>query len=68
MNWLSCELPKNSRIAATTGRILISETGVSPSGSRIDIRSRTTRSIRRSPTRSLFWISSPTVFTRRLPR
>ena len=38
------------------------------SESRIDMRSRTTRSMRSRPMRSWFWINSPTVFTRRLPR
>ena len=28
MNWLSCEVPKNSRMLATTGRMLISVWGV----------------------------------------
>ena len=32
------------------------------------MRSRTTRSMRSRPMRSWFWISSPTVLTRRLPR
>jgi hypothetical protein len=46
MNWLSCEVPKNSFSAATTGRMLISVCGVIASTSWVVIRSRTTRSIR----------------------
>ena len=68
MNCESCEPPKNSFIAATTGRTLTSAEGVASSGSVIVIRSRTTRSIRSRPTRNWFWISSPTERTRRLPR
>jgi len=64
-SWLE---PKNSRTAATTGRMLISVIGETLSDSRMDMRSRTTRSMRRRPMRSEFWISSPTVLTRRLPR
>ena len=43
---LSCEEPKNSLIAATTGRMLISVCGVIASTSWVVMRSRTTRSIR----------------------
>ena len=68
MNWLSWEVPKNSFSAATTGRMLISDCGVIASTSCVVIRSRTTRSIRASPVRSWFWISSPTVRMRRLPK
>src|ERR1700710_2871455 len=68
MNWLSCEVPKNSFSAATTGRMLISDCGVIASTSWVVIRSRTTRSIRARPVRSWFWISSPTVRIRRLPK
>src|SRR5207245_6374555 len=68
MNWLSCEPPKNSLIAATTGRMLISSLGVAFSGSTMDMRSRTTRSMRNRPTRNCCWMSSPTARTRRLPR
>jgi hypothetical protein len=53
MNWLSWLPPKNSRVAATTGRMLIRLSGVTWSGSRIDMRSRTTRSMRSRPMRSL---------------
>ena len=68
MNWDSCEVPKNSLIAATTGRMLIRVCGVIASTSWVVIRSRTTRSIRDRPTRTWFWISSPTVRRRRLPK
>ena len=68
MNWLSCEVPKNSFSAATTGRMLISDCGVIASTSWVVIRSRTTRSMRARPVRSWFWISSPTVRMRRLPK
>ena len=68
MNWDSCDVPKNSLIAATTGRMLIRVCGVIASTSCVVIRSRTTRSIRDSPTRTWFWISSPTVRSRRLPK
>ncbi|CFE43074.1 Uncharacterised protein [Mycobacterium tuberculosis] len=68
MNWLSWLVPKNSLIAATTGRMLINVCGVIASTSWVVIRSRTTRSIRDMPTRIWFWISSPTVRRRRLPK
>src|SRR5438552_2051992 len=42
--------------------------GVAFSGSTIDMRSRTTRSMRSRPTRNWLWMSSPTARTRRLPR
>ena len=68
MNCDSCEVPKNSLSAATTGRMLIRDCGVMASTSCVVIRSRTTRSIRARPVRSWFWISSPTVRIRRLPK
>ena len=68
MNWLSWLPPKNSFIAATTGRMLMSAFGVALSISWIVIRSRTTRSMRRRPIRNAFWISSPLARMRRLPR
>src|SRR3970282_403762 len=58
MNCESWLPPKNSFMAATTGRMLISAFGVALSISWIVIRSRTTRSIRRRPIRNAFWISS----------
>ena len=68
MNWESWLVPKNSLMAATTGRMLISEVGVMDSTSWVVIRSRTTRSIRDSPMRSWFWMSSPTDRMRRLAK
>ena len=68
MNWLSWLEPKNSLIAATTGRMLIRVCGVIASTSWVVMRSRTTRSMRERPTRTWFWISSPTERTRRLPK
>ena len=68
MNCESWEPPKNSFIAATTGRTLTSAEGVASSGSVMVMRSRTTRSMRSRPTRNWFWINSPTDRTRRLPR
>ncbi len=68
MNWLSWLEPKNSLIAATTGRMLIRVCGVIASTSWVVMRSRTTRSIRLRPTRTWFWMSSPTERTRRLPK
>ena len=47
MNCESCEEPKNSLIAATTGRMLMSVCGVIASTSWVVMRSRTTRSMRR---------------------
>ena len=68
MNCDSWEVPKNSFSAATTGRMLIRDCGVIASTSWVVIRSRTTRSMRARPVRSWFWISSPTVRIRRLPK
>ena len=68
MNCDSCEDPKNSLMAATTGRMLISVWGVMASTSWVVIRSRTTRSIRERPIRTWFWMSSPTDRIRRLPK
>ncbi|CPU54399.1 Uncharacterised protein [Mycobacteroides abscessus] len=68
MNCDSWLVPKNSLIAATTGRMLIRVCGVIASTSCVVMRSRTTRSIRDRPTRIWFWISSPTVRRRRLPK
>ncbi|SLH51227.1 Uncharacterised protein [Mycobacteroides abscessus subsp. abscessus] len=48
--------------------MFISDCGVIASTSWVVMRSRTTRSIRDRPTRIWFWISSPTVRTRRLPK
>ena len=68
MNCDSCEVPKNSLIEATTGRMLIRVCGVMASTSWVVIRSFTTRSMRESPIRIWFWISSPTERIRRLPK
>ena len=68
MNCESWLVPKNSLMAATTGRMLISEVGVMDSTSWVVIRSRTTRSMRDRPIRSWFWISSPTDRMRRLAK
>ena len=68
MNWESWLVPKNSLIEATTGRMLIRVCGVIASTSWVVIRSLTTRSIRARPSRTWFWISSPTVRSRRLPK
>ena len=68
MNCDSCDEPKNSFSAATTGRMLMIVCGVIVSTSSVVIRSRTTRSIRYRPTRNASWISSPTVRRRRLPK
>ena len=46
MNCESCELPKNSLSAATTGRMLTMDCGVMVSTSSVVIRSRMTRSMR----------------------
>ena len=46
MNCESCEEPKNSFSAATTGRMLMIVCGVIASASSVVRRSRTTRSIR----------------------
>ena len=68
MNCDSCEVPKNSLMAATTGRMLIRVCGVMASTSWVVMRSRTTRSMRDRPTRTWFWISSPTDRIRRLAK
>ena len=68
MNCESWLVPKNSLMAATTGRMLISEVGVMDSTSWVVIRSRTTLSMRDRPIRSWFWISSPTDRMRRLAK
>ena len=68
MNWDSCEEPKNSLMAATMGRMFTRLCGVISSGSCMLMRSRTTRSMRDRPMRNWFWISSPTVRMRRLPK
>ena len=68
MNWESWLPPKNSFMAADTGRMLIRALGVALSISWIVIRSRTTRSMRSSPMRNAFWISSPLARMRRFPR
>jgi len=68
MNCESWEVPKNSRIEATTGRMLMSVVGVIASTSWVVMRSRTTRSMRDSPVRTWFWMSSPTARMRRLPK
>ena len=68
MNCDSCDEPKNSFSAATTGRMLMIVCGVIVSTSSVVIRSRTTRSMRYRPTRNASWISSPVVRSRRLPK
>ena len=68
MNWESWLVPKNSLMDATTGRMLIRVCGVIASTSWVVIRSLTTRSIRARPSLTWFWISSPTVRSRRLPK
>ena len=68
MNWLSCDVPKNSLIAATTGRMLMSVWGVIASTSCVVMRSRTTRSMRDKPMRTWFWMSSPTDRMRRFAK
>ena len=68
MNCDSWLVPKNSLMEATTGRMLISVCGVIASTSWVVMRSRTTRSMRDRPSRIWFWISSPTVRRRRLPK
>jgi hypothetical protein len=69
MNCESCDDPKKAWITAETVRALTRSSIEIFSGSvLIDIRSRTRRAIRDSPTESWFAISSPTVRTRRLPR
>ncbi len=68
MNCESWLVPKNSLMEATTGRMLIRVCGVIASTSWVVIRSLTTRSIRARPSRTWFWMSSPTVRSRRLPK
>ena len=68
MNCESCEEPKNSLSAATTGRMLTSVAGTMVSGSSVVSRSRMTRSMRASPMRNASCTSSPTVRRRRLPK
>jgi hypothetical protein len=68
MNCDSCDVPKNSFMEATTGRMLISVWGVMASTSCVVMRSRTTRSIRDRPILIWFWINSPTERSRRLPK
>jgi hypothetical protein len=68
MNWESWLVPKNSLMDATTGRMLMSVCGVMASTSWVVMRSRTTRSIRERPVRTWFWMSSPTLRSRRLPK
>ncbi len=68
MNCESWLVPKNSLMAATTGRMLISVWGVIASTSWVVMRSRTTRSIRDRPMRTWFWMSSPTERMRRLAK
>ena len=68
MNCESWLVPKNSLMAATTGRMLISVCGVIASTSWVVMRSRTTRSMRDRPMRTWFWISSPTERMRRLAK
>jgi hypothetical protein len=60
MNCESCEEPKNSFCAATTGRMFTIVCGVIVSSSSVVRRSRTTRSIRYRPMRKASWMSSPT--------
>ncbi len=52
MNCESWLVPKNSLMAATTGRMLMSVCGVIASTSWVVMRSRTTLSIRERPTRT----------------
>ena len=68
MNWESWEVPKNSLMAATTGRMLISDCGAIESASWVVMRSRTVRSMRARPVRTCAWMSSPTARMRRLPK
>ncbi len=68
MNCDIWEVPKNSLSAAVMGRMLMSDCGVIASESCVVMRSRTTRSMRDRPTRTWFWMSSPTVRRRRLPK
>ena len=68
MNWESWLVPKNSLMAATTGRTLMSDWGVMASTSWVVMRSRTTRSMRDRPMRTWFWISSPIERMRRLAK
>ena len=68
MNCDSCELPKNSLIAAEIGFALIRSCGSRFSLSAWPRRSFTARSTRTRPERNWFSASSPTERTRRLPR
>ena len=68
MNCESCEEPKNSRTAAAAGLALIRSCGMTLPISTDDMRSLIARSMRSSPMRYWFSISSPTERTRRLPR
>ena len=68
MNCESWEVPKNSLMEATTGRMLMSVWGVMASTSWVVMRSRTTRSMRDRPMRTWFWMSSPTLRIRRLAK
>ena len=54
MNWLKGLEPKNSLMAAVTGRMLIRLWGVTISMSWMVMRSRITRSIRLKPMRNWF--------------
>ena len=64
-SWLE---PKNSLIAATTGRALIRLADVTVAASVMVMRSLMIRSMRIRPMRNWFCSSSPTARTRRLPR
>ncbi len=68
MNCESCDEPKNSLRAATTGLMLTRVAGTMVSGSSVVRRSLMTRSMRVRPIRKLSWTSSPTVRRRRLPK
>src|SRR5437899_638266 len=68
MNWESWLDPKNSLMAATTGRALISEAPVTVAASQMVMRCLMIRSMRIRPMRNWFCSSSPTARTRRLPR
>ena len=64
MNCESWLPPKNSRTAATTGRVLMRAAGVTVAGSCRVMRSLMTRSMRSRPMRNWFCRSSPTARTR----
>jgi hypothetical protein len=68
MNWLSWLDPKNSLIAATTGRMLMSVCGVIASTSWVVMRSRTTRSMRDRPDAHLVLDELADRAHRRLPK